>query len=550
MIQRSARTALWAVGCALAMSACGAEGGGGKQSARADAGGAEDAGEDAQTTPPTTDPDSGEPVTAETSLLQGSAQKGPFQNGAMVRIYALDERAQRDGEPTYGQVDAFGRFIVDRLPDDAAWAEVTIEGRSFNEVTGKFAQLQGMHLSMFAPVENGRVRGSINLLTPFAMRRVQRLLSDGDVANITQAREQARAELSELFQTRHHVEQLDLLHADGDETRAPDDSNLLWFSAAFLASDVTGSAYEGMLNDFALDGKIDEPSRVITLQRIQQQASMTLYETAREHLLNTFNSAPPMMRQDPALSWTRYVCVPSVSDDAPKACSGEQTFTLPATSGKGLSLAFVPPDSGSYAISLRQTQRDARHYAEVYSSFGTKLSRPEASDPSRLRTPPLVRGASYTISISPNYADQPNDYVLTLERISDGSARYPLPLLPDVPREGRVGRDMDGVENQYAYYTLATSPREREHFLIFDNLMIAKMRLEIFDVTELPDGELGEDSIFNQVYPSSPHALRIKLPLKPARVYSLRMTVTEVDGQAVGPLSAPMLIGLRLELGP
>src|SRR5690606_25822659 len=136
------------------------------------------------------------------------------------------------------------------------------------------------------------------------------------------------------------------------------------------------------------------------------------------------------------------------------------------------------------------------------------------------------------------------------KRISDGSARHPLPLLPDAPREGRLGRDLEGVGNQYAYYTLATAPRAREHFLIFDNLMIAKIRLEIFDVTGLPDGELGEDLIFNQIYPSSPRALRIELPLKPARVYTLRMTVTEVDGQEVGPLSSPMLIGLRLELGP
>ena len=44
--------------------------------------------------------------------------------------------------------------------------------------------------------------------------------------------------------------------------------------------------------------------------------------------------------------------------------------------------------------------------------------------------------------------------------------------------------------------------------------MIAKIRLEIFDVTGLPDGELGEDLIFNQIYPSSPRALRIELPLK------------------------------------
>jgi len=187
------------------------------------------------------------------SIINGTAQKGPYPSGTPVTIYQLDPLGSRTGERVITNIDASGDFLA-RLP----WrgpSEAEISGTYYDELNASYSNSPQRLNALFNA--DSTLRVNINLFTRLASARVRALIANGQ--DFSAAMDQARNDIKNMFQlqlaTPGKLVLLDLTNGNGQD--AGDNANLLLFSAALLSAGIDSQALSGLEADFAEDGKVN-----------------------------------------------------------------------------------------------------------------------------------------------------------------------------------------------------------------------------------------------------------------------------------------------------
>ncbi len=161
---------------------------------------------------------------------QGFVQKGPFEVGANVVISQLDSSGGPTGNSINTKVDnVSGRFTY-QLPNDwnigleTGSLKISAEGFFFDEANGKKSDKK-INLSA---ITNSPEFSSVNLLTNWAVDRVEVLLQDGK--KLASTIDQSKNELLNIFGV-DNINQLDIAQLD---SFASDNALLLLLSGALM----------------------------------------------------------------------------------------------------------------------------------------------------------------------------------------------------------------------------------------------------------------------------------------------------------------------------
>uniref|UniRef100_UPI0026294065 hypothetical protein n=1 Tax=Sulfurimonas sp. TaxID=2022749 RepID=UPI0026294065 len=182
----------------------------------------------------------------------GSAQKGPFANGSVVKAYEL-VNGVRSGSIVQTTTHGIkGDFTFNSLP----WTnptQIVVTGDYFDEVTGNYRG--NGNLSVVIKGGKGKIDGgvNVNILTQITSARIIKLLKEGK--SFDEAYVSANNLIEEMFN-------LDLSNGKGPEsldltkTDKPDNAKLLQISAALLSTDNPQKVLEDIVED-AKDGNLD-----------------------------------------------------------------------------------------------------------------------------------------------------------------------------------------------------------------------------------------------------------------------------------------------------
>ena len=194
-----------------------------------------------------------------TDRMAGSAQKGPFKEGATVYLYSLDYEGYRDGydEDDRQVSDDQGRFSFKNVSN--GWIELRVSGRYFNEYTGSHSD-EALALDAITEKDSFNDKANINLFTHLAAARILERLRDG--RSIYNAWSRAQTDLREVFGLKRVTDDIDrgseeLSVLGGEGGFSEDNANLLLFSGAFLAIDGDATKLLLLADDFADDGRFN-----------------------------------------------------------------------------------------------------------------------------------------------------------------------------------------------------------------------------------------------------------------------------------------------------
>jgi len=111
------------------------------------------------------------------STLQGTAQKGPFVSGSIVKIFKLDENYDRTSTFLETTTNGDGNYTFSTI----SWSgisEIEVSGRFLNENTG--STTQSAKVTSIVNVQDGQInRQNVNVLTHMASGQIKRLLKSG-----------------------------------------------------------------------------------------------------------------------------------------------------------------------------------------------------------------------------------------------------------------------------------------------------------------------------------------------------------------------------------
>ena len=193
------------------------------------------------------------------SRLAGSAQKGPFKEGATVYLYSLDFDGYHDGyDDDDKQIsDSQGRFSFKNVSN--GWIELSVSGRYFNEFTGSDSE-GSLSLDAVTEKDNFNDKANINLFTHLAAARIFERVRDG--RSMYNSWSRAQTDMKEAFDLKRvtdnedrGVEELSVL--GGGSSFNEDNANLLLFTGGFLAIDGDATKLLLLADDFADDGRFN-----------------------------------------------------------------------------------------------------------------------------------------------------------------------------------------------------------------------------------------------------------------------------------------------------
>jgi len=177
-------------------------------------------------------------TTSNNTTTKGSAAKGPFVKGSVIKAYKLEENGTRSTayEPISSKtVDDLGKFSILNI----GWSgptELEISGKYFDENTASIS-LAAVTLSAIVDVKAGEdITANINVLTDLAAQRTKALMALG--SSIDEAKKEAKKSVVELFNidlpSDVELEALDI--TDGSSKNAKANAELLRISAAVSKS--------------------------------------------------------------------------------------------------------------------------------------------------------------------------------------------------------------------------------------------------------------------------------------------------------------------------
>jgi len=118
-------------------------------------------------------------ISSRKERVSGVSQKGPFAEGANVKVYELNRNMERVGEPYQGTTDGNGNFVIEMENVILSpYVSLEVSGKYFNEVSGE--QSDGtITLNAVADVSKKNVV-NINVFTHLEYDKVIKLAQDGE----------------------------------------------------------------------------------------------------------------------------------------------------------------------------------------------------------------------------------------------------------------------------------------------------------------------------------------------------------------------------------
>lgn len=302
-------------------------------------------------------PQDGDPVVPERSY----GQKGPFRPGATVTASRLlADGSLSEDDRRSGITAGNGEIFLPPLPWSGA-THLLIEGRSFDEVAGVYGD-DDIRLEGLLTVEDGELRGNVNLLTHLLSYRARALLQEhqGDEGfGWEEAKEQAIEDLDTWFSVDIDPSELNFLfQADVRQVLRAPSAELLLLSAAFSKLGYGQQELDRLAEAFA--GGFGEGVEGFELYEamgaLAYRESEELLETARQNLADHFGADAPLQLRLFDSSWLLNGChyLSLGEENPPRLCLDRpRIFRIPANNRQGF--AFTPPHGGYYQFSLPTT---------------------------------------------------------------------------------------------------------------------------------------------------------------------------------------------------
>jgi len=192
------------------------------------------------------------PNPTQNTTLQGTAQKGPFVAGSVVKIFKLDEEYARTSTYLETTTDGEGNYTF----SDISWSgisEIEVSGQFLNENTGSTGERATV--TSIVEVQNGQInRQNINVLTHMASGQVKHLLKNGKT--LEEANGQVVGDLFGILGRTglsvHDFGDLDIMDLVGSNATA--NRELLLISSALLYSTNYSADLELLLNAYKNGG--------------------------------------------------------------------------------------------------------------------------------------------------------------------------------------------------------------------------------------------------------------------------------------------------------
>lgn len=202
------------------------------------------------------DDNSSNTPTIEDATLSGKAEKGPFQPGAKMTLYELDENLDRTGQAYRTEItDNAGSFAYKEGIDlKNSIVELEVEGKCYNESTSTLSSTP-ITINALADISD-REQVNINVLTHLSLKRIKALVKEG--SDFKQAKTQAEKELLKCFSITTPISDASAITlTDGTEESAI----LLAVSSIIMQGtddDLFNSYLAAFSGDFAQNGEITE----------------------------------------------------------------------------------------------------------------------------------------------------------------------------------------------------------------------------------------------------------------------------------------------------
>lgn len=358
------------------------------------------------------------PIIVSSLLLEGTnppvvdpnpsfVQKGPFRPGAMVTITPLGSMNVAIGDSILATTATKGKVVLSQpLPDIAKWAWLSIDGLAFNENTRAD---DVMHLEGLIPVENGRLKGNLNIMSWLVGQRA-RFLADDLGNTLDNTIQIAFNEAFNEFGLLVMPNEIDFLVDRRFNKQA------LLFSSALLKNSAPQQSIESLVTDFADDGVINSAQGLAVLDDVSVHASQDTLDTAITNLNSEYNINLGDQTVRGLLNLRYAPCGNNI------VCLGHQaTVSVPA---KGEEYASVKVfESGSYSLSVSHSPFNNFHRSILTSSTASaRTSVGQRFDPvlSLEQDDLNIVGGAFN-----NFSNQAISARLTLNKLSDGTRVTP-----------------------------------------------------------------------------------------------------------------------------
>lgn len=188
--------------------------------------------------------------------VTGVVQKGPFVRGSHIGIFELNDKLVQTGKSFSSEIENDkGSFSVQTSNLESSYILLEADGYFWNECTGLNSENQ-LTLKAMANLKNGS-NINVNLLTHLAIKRIQKLVSEG--TTFAEAKAQAEYEISEAFNMKNEsaFESLDVFK----------NAQLSAISILFLSLRSSANITEALsdLSGDLEDGRFDNESLKIRL---------------------------------------------------------------------------------------------------------------------------------------------------------------------------------------------------------------------------------------------------------------------------------------------
>jgi len=200
-------------------------------------------------------------ISSRRERISGVSQKGPFAEGAKVKVYELNRNMDRVGEPHEGATDGNGNFVIEMENVILSpYVSLEVSGKYFNEVSGE--QSDGtITLNAVADVSKKNVV-NINVFTHLEYGRVRELAKSG---SFEEAKKAAQKEVLNALGIDESVAQSKNSEEMSLFGSSPSDSVLLVASVLLQATEDVSS----LLNEISSEIKDNGTLNVSTKAKVK-----------------------------------------------------------------------------------------------------------------------------------------------------------------------------------------------------------------------------------------------------------------------------------------
>jgi hypothetical protein len=289
------------------------------------------------------------------AILQGQAQKGPFNNGTAMNIAELTNTLSPTGRNFSSAIsDNTGRFSVANVQLESPYVELRANGFYYNEVSGNASDAQ---LTLFALSDlTNKSSVNVNIISHLEKNRIINLMSGDNPKTFVQAKVQALTEVLTIFDfDATGVSSSELL----DITQTGDgNAKLLAISAILqgnqsvaemselLANISTDIASDGILDNEGLKQKLKENTSSLNVSDIRTNLEARLTQLGINGTIPDFESQVEHFLKRPS------------ADDISTVTDQNQALdiTLTGTDPENEALTFqIVQNPGGGSVSLNES---------------------------------------------------------------------------------------------------------------------------------------------------------------------------------------------------